>query len=86
MNSNEHNTMFKLLGELSADVKHILSALDTSKKAIEHLENKVQDDHERLAARLTKVERFNTRILAYASMAGVVVIPVINVGIQWLFE
>lgn len=73
----DQRAVFKLLGELSADVKHILSALDRSKMETEKLREEVHKETDDLKKRLTKVEKFNVRVLTYASIA----LPVLTVGL-----
>lgn len=77
--TNDQAAVFALLGELRADVKHILSGLQQSKQEIKDLRADIEVDTKQLNARLTKVEKFNTRIVAYASVA----LPVLMIALQW---
>lgn len=77
--TNDQAAVFALLGELRADVKHILSGLQQSKQEIKDLRSDIEVDTKQLNARLTKVEKFNTRIVAYASVA----LPVLMIALQW---
>lgn len=76
----EQRAVFTLLGELSADVKHILSALDNNKRETARLREDVHKETLELKERLTKVEKFNVRVLTYASIA----LPVFIAAINWL--
>ena len=76
---NDQRAVFTLLGELSADVKHILSALDRSQRETEKLREEVRNETDDLKNRLTKVEKFNVRVLTYASIA----LPILTVGLSW---
>ena len=77
--TNEQAAVFALLGELRADVKHILSGLQQSKQEIKDLRADIEQDTQRLNARLTKVEKFNTKVIAYATVA----LPVLMIVLQW---
>lgn len=76
---NEQRAVFTILGELSADVKHILSALDHSQRETEKLRIEFRDETNELKDRLTKVEKFNVRVLTYASIA----LPILTVALSW---
>lgn len=76
---NEQRAVFTILGELSADVKHILSALDHSQRETEKLRIEFRDETNELKDRLTKVEKFNVRVLTYASIA----LPILAVALSW---
>ena len=77
--TNDQAAVFALLGELRADVKHILSGLQQSKQEIKDLRADIEQDTQRLNARLTKVEKFNTKVIAYATVA----LPVLMIVLQW---
>ncbi len=72
---NEHQSeadrtyLYRLLGELNADMKHVLRALETNRTATAQLQNEMRTKHDTLQERLIKVEKFNVRVLAYASAA-----------------
>ena len=78
-NPTDQRAVFTLLGELSADVKHILSALDRNQKETEKLRTEFREETDEIKARLTTVERFNVRVLTYASIA----LPVLTVVLSW---
>lgn len=82
--------LFQLLGSLSADMKHVLRSLETNRVDTARLREEVylevtnlrEDMHlanDNITSRLSKVERFNTRVLAYASVA----LPVLLAVVQW---
>lgn len=77
--TNDQASVFALLGELRADVKHILSGLQQSKQEMKDLREDIEQDTQRLNYRLTKVEKFNTKVIAYASVA----LPVLMIVLQW---
>lgn len=74
----DQRAVFTLLGELSADVKHILSALDNNKRETAKLRAELTEETTELKNRLCKVEKFNVRVLTYASIALPVFIAVLN--------
>ena len=76
---NDQRAVFTLLGELSADVKHILSALDRNQRETEKLRKEFRQETDEVKDRLTKVEKFNVRVLTYASIA----LPVLTVTLSW---
>ena len=78
-NLNDQRAVFTLLGELSADVKHILSALERNQRETEKLRNEFRQETDEVKDRLTKVEKFNVRVLTYASIA----LPVLTVTLSW---
>ena len=76
---NDQRAVFTLLGELSADVKHILSALERNQRETEKLREEFREETDEVKDRLTKVEKFNVRVLTYASIA----LPVLTVAMSW---
>jgi len=78
--SNDQAAVFALLGELRADIKHILAGLERADSDMKELREEMQEDTKQLNDRLTKVEKFNTKIAAYAA----VLIPIIVVAVNWL--
>lgn len=76
---NDQRAVFTLLGELSADVKHILSALDRNQRETEKLRTEFREETDDIKDRLTKVEKFNVRVLTYASIA----LPILTVALSW---
>ena len=76
---NDQRAVFTLLGELSADVKHILSALDRNQRETEKLRKEFREETDEIQDRLTKVERFNVRVLTYASIA----LPLLTLALSW---
>lgn len=82
MNENlthDQAAVFALLGELRADVKHILAGLERNKEDMKELRSEMEQDTQKLNDRLTKVEKFNTKVIAYAS----VLLPVLMIVLQW---
>lgn len=77
--TNDQAAVFALLGELRADVKHILSGLHRSKEEMKDLRADIEQDTKQLNDRLSKVEKFNTKVIAYASVA----LPVLMIVLQW---
>ena len=77
--TNDQAAVFTLLGELRADVKHILSGLRQSKEEMKDLRAEIEQDTQQLNDRLSKVEKFNTKVIAYAS----VLLPVLMIVLQW---
>ncbi|WFG40845.1 hypothetical protein ParaKuw1_00012 [Paracoccus phage ParKuw1] len=82
--TNDQAAVFALLGELRADVKHILAGLESNRRETARLRDEMQDETEKLNQRLTKVERFNTKVIAYASIALPVAITVLQWGVPAL--
>lgn len=78
--TNDQAAVFALLGELRADVKHILAGLERSNDDLKELRDEMQADTEQLNDRLTKVEKFNTKIAAYAA----VLVPILLIAVEWL--
>lgn len=76
---NDQRAVFTLLGELSADVKHILSALDRNQRETDKLRIEFREETDEMKDRLTKVEKFNVRVLTYASIA----LPILTVVLSW---
>ena len=76
---SDQRAVFTLLGELSADVKHILTALERNQRETEKLRNEFRQETDEEKDRLTKVEKFNVRVLTYASIA----LPVLTVTLSW---
>jgi hypothetical protein len=76
--TNDQAAVFALLGELRADVKHILSGLHQSKEEMKDLQSNIEQDTQQLNDRLSKVEKFNTKVIAYASVA----LPVLMIALQ----
>ena len=76
---NSQRALFTLLGGLSADVKHILSALERNQRETEKLRCEFRQETDEVKDRLTKVEKFNVRVLTYASIA----LPVLTVTLSW---
>lgn len=76
---NSQRALFTLLGGLSADVKHILTALERNQRETEKLRNEFRNETDEVQNRLTKVEKFNVRVLTYASIA----LPVLTVALSW---
>ena len=74
---NDQRAVFTLLGELSADVKHILSALDRSQRETEKLRIDFREETDEIKGRLNSVEKFNLRVLTYASIG----LPVLTVSV-----
>lgn len=84
----DDNSLYKLLGELSADMKHVLRALETNKGETLKLREDLQDRTTRLDQRLNKVESFNMRVMVYAGVFVTLGLPaiiaLINYGISKL--
>lgn len=78
MEQNDLKGVFALLGELGADVKHILFALDRNQRETEKLRAEFRRETDELKDRINKVEKFNVRVLAYASIA----LPILTVGLS----
>lgn len=79
-NLRNDRDVFALLGELRADVKHILAGLERADSDMKELREEMQEDTKQLNDRLTKVEKFNTKIAAYAA----VIVPLFMVAVNWL--
>ena len=79
---NDQRAVFTLLGELSADVKHILSALERNQMETEKLRNEFREETDEMNERLSKVEKFNVRVLTYASIA----LPILTLALSWVKE
>lgn len=76
---SDQTSVFALLGELRADVKHILAGLERNKADMKELKEEVDEANSKLNDRLTRVEKFNTKVIAYAS----VLLPVLMIVLQW---
>jgi len=83
---NDRRAVFTLMGELSADVKHILSALDRNQRETEKLRTDFRNETDEIKDRLTKVEKFNTRVITYASVALPILTVAISGGEELLFR
>ena len=79
--SEHDNSLHRLLGELGADMKHVLRALEQNRSETVKLRNEMREENEELNKRLTKVEKFNVKVLAYASVAIPVVLAAIKFGV-----
>lgn len=77
---NPDYSVFALLGELRADVKHIIAGLERSKEDMKELRAELTEDNEALNARITKVEKFHTKVTAYAAVA----LPSLIIAAEWL--
>ena len=77
--TNGQTAVFALLGELRSDVKHILSGLHQSKEEMKDLRYDIEQDTKQLNDRLSKVEKFNTKVIAYSSVS----LPVLMIALQW---
>lgn len=65
----DQSGLYRLLGELSADMKHVLRSLEANRNDTAKLRDEMREENEELKERLTKVEKFNVKVLAYASVA-----------------
>ena len=79
--SEQDNNLHRLLGELGADMKHVLRALEKNSSNTVKLRNEMREENEELKKRLTKVEKFNVKVLTYASVAIPVVLAAIKFGV-----
>jgi uncharacterized protein YoxC len=79
MDDTQQNRLYEVLGELRADMKHLLTATARQGQAVEDLRSKMEQDTKQLNERLSKVEKFNTRVVAYATL----LIPVLMIVLQW---
>lgn len=77
MDQTDLRAVFTILGELGSDVKHILSALDRNQRETEKLRAEFRDETDDIQDRLTKLEKFNVRVLTYASIS----LPLITAGL-----
>lgn len=83
VNQNPH--MYVVLGELKSDIGHVLNAIkvargDTAqvREELIGLRTEFREENTKLNDRLTKVERFNTRFAAYATVALVFLTAFVN--------
>lgn len=90
---NESRAVFTLLGSLSSDVKHILNAIAATKTEATELRKEIAEEHakintrlDRFGARLDRVEQFNLRVITYAGVAAVLILPFINWGVPYLIR
>ena len=83
--------LYRVLGEVSADIKHLVTSTNTiredqrvlrddMKSEMRELRKETQSDISEIKLRLDAVERFNIKVLAYASVAA----PVILAAVNWL--
>lgn len=75
----DQSGLYRLLGELSADMKHVLRSLEANRSDTAKLRDEMREENEELKERLTKVEKFNVKVLAYASVA----IPILLAVMKW---
>lgn len=78
--SNDQAAVFAILGELRADMKHIIAGLERADSDMQELREEMKTDTKQLNERLNKVEKFNTKIAAYAA----VLIPILMVAVNWI--
>lgn len=78
MTDQQQNRIYEVLGELRADMKHLLTATNKQGRAVEELRDDMHAENVKLNERLTKVEKFNTRFAAYATVAGLVLVPTVS--------
>lgn len=83
-NRTDQTGLYRLLGELSADMKHVLRALESNKSATTKLRDEMRMETGALHERLSRVERFNTKVLTYATVAVTVGVPVSVSVIKWV--
>jgi len=81
MEDPNHSGLFKMLGELSADMKHVLRSLESNKRETVHLREEMRLEHDKLKARLSSVEKFNVRVLTVAALATPVLLAVVKWGV-----
>lgn len=67
-----------MVGEIRSDVKHILTTLASNKQELDSVKADLSEENRRLEERLDKVERFNVKIVTYASLA----VPIMSVLVQ----
>lgn len=67
-----------MVGEIRSDVKHILTALASNKQELDNVRADLSEENKRLEERLDKVERFNVKVVTYASLA----VPILSVLVQ----
>lgn len=79
----DENGLYRLLGELSADMKHVLRALEQNRTATSNLRGEFRDEIFKINARLAKVETFNTRMLAYITVGVTIGLPLVLAIIKW---
>lgn len=69
-----------MLGRIQGDVKHILEALMRNQEQF----TRVDDRFSHFEDRLDKVERFNVKVLTAASIAGPVLMVLLNVALKFI--
>ena len=80
MSDDNQNNLYTLIGELKADVRSVLRAIESNKEDMNRLREEVRnetirmndvmrDTHNNMYSRLSKVERFQAKILAYGTVA-----------------
>lgn len=80
---SENSELYRLLGELGADMKHVIRALETNRTETRTLRTELLEETDSLNQRLSKVETFNTRVLAYATVVVAVGVPAATALIKW---
>ena len=75
-----------MVGEIRSDVKHILASLDNNKNELNTVRNELSIENKRLEERLDKVERFNIRIVTYASLAVPVLSVLVQIAVRYFLE
>lgn len=80
MNNEDSRALYTMLGAVGADVKHILSTLDKSAMQMEKFKEDTEEQHKALSARVSSLEHFKVRALAYGTVAVFVLTTVAAVG------
>lgn len=73
--SGEQNELYRMLGQIQSDIRHVLSGQEKNHQQVAALEE-----------RLDKVERFNTRVITYGTIAGTLLMAVFSAATNWLFR
>lgn len=82
-NGQDQTGLYRLLGELSADMKHVLRSLESTRSATTKLRDEMRTENNALNDRLSRVEKFNTKVLTYATVVVTIGVPVVVSVIKW---
>lgn len=83
---NSSQELHRLLGELSADMKHVLRSLDAGQAETKGLRAAVSADLKKHEARLDALEKFRTQAMVYGSVLLMLIVPALNFGIPALLK
>lgn len=81
---DDDKSLYRLIGELSANMKHVLDALKNSNSEVQAMRQETKEKYDKLSERIVKIEKFNVRILTAASLALPILMVLVNVVVDRL--